>query len=359
MLEKIKNFLKKIKNFFAENKKKILSVLVILAIIGAISVLSLLLLSAFGIVSFESGELHLNNDIFDDFMNTWYGWVILISLQVIITALLCFIPGASMAFIMLIQTFFDKPWQAFALSFSGVVICSIIMYLTGRIGGYKICELLLGEDDCKKASDLLNHKGAVYFPLMMMFPIFPDDALVMIAGTLRMSMKWFIPSIFIGRGIGVAAIIFGISSIPYEDFTTAGHWIGFIITCAILICAVFYSAYLFNKFLENRSEKKQEQERENLVKAEMIYEENKEEIEELAAENEQEAAEIIAELKATEIRSAIKEAKEAVIEFEAEIEKAELEAEAAIETAIEAVSEEAIPTAEESTDEEKTEEIKL
>ena len=221
MLEKIKSFLKKIKNFFTENKKKILSVLVILAIIGAISVLSLLLLSAFGIVSFESGELYLNNDIFDDFMNTWYGWVILISLQVLITGLLCFIPGASMAFIMLIQTFFDKPWQAFALSFSGVVICSIIMYLTGRIGGYKICELLLGEDDCKKASDLLNHKGAVYFPLMMMFPIFPDDALVMIAGTLRMSMKWFIPSIFIGRGIGVAAIIFGISSIPYEDFTTA------------------------------------------------------------------------------------------------------------------------------------------
>ena len=47
---------------------------------------------------------------------------------------------------------------------------------------------------------------------MMMFPIFPDDALVMIAGTLKMKLRWFIPSIVIGRGIGIAAIVFGFST---------------------------------------------------------------------------------------------------------------------------------------------------
>ena len=256
MLEKVKNFLIKVKDFFVTNKKKLLSLVIILAAIGAISVLSLLLLSAFGIVSFEGGELNLNHDLFDDFMNSWYGWVILIALQVFITGFLCFIPGASMAFILLIQTFFAVAWKAFALAFTGVILSSVTMYLIGRIGGYRICEKLLGEEDCKKASDLLNHKGVVYFPLMMMFPIFPDDALVMIAGTLRMSMKWFIPSIFICRGVGVATIIFGFSVISFDKFTTPWHWIGFISACIAALIIVFFLAYKFNNYLEKRGEKK-------------------------------------------------------------------------------------------------------
>ena len=319
VLEKVLDFLKKAGNFFVDNRKKIFSIAIALTVLVAISVLSLLLLSAFGVVYLDDG-LKLNNDLFDNFINSWYGWVILIFLQVIITSLLCFIPGASMAFILLVQTFFEKPWQAFALSFSGVVLCSIAMYVIGRAGGYRICEILLGEDDCKKASDLLNQKGAIYFPLMMMFPVFPDDALVMIAGTLRMSMNWFIPSILIGRGIGVAAIIFGISSIPFDKFTTPLHWIIFIVVCAILISAVFYAAHLFNKFLDERAAKKHEQERENLIKAEQIYEENKEIIEEAAAEHEKETAEIIAELEtANEVEvAAVEEAEQIISELEEE-----------------------------------------
>lgn len=328
VLDKVFAFFKKAKDFLVNNRKKILSITIALSVLVAISVLSLLLLSAFGVVYLDDG-LKLNNDLFDDFISSWYGWVILILLQVIITSLLCFIPGASMAFILLVQTFFDKPWQAFALSFSGVVICSVAMYIIGRAGGYRICEILLGEDDCKKASDLLNHKGAIYFPLMMMFPIFPDDALVMIAGTLRMSMNWFIPSILIGRGIGVAAIIFGISSIPFDKFTTPLHWIIFIVVCAILISAVFYAAHLFNKFLDERAAKKHEHDRENLLKAEQIYEENKEIIEEAAAENEKKTAEIIAQLEtATEAEvAAVEEAEQIITELEEKEIKATSESE--------------------------------
>ena len=83
------------------------------------------------------------------------------------------------------------------------------MYLIGKFGGRKIVEKIIGEKDCETASQLLNNKGIAYFPVMMLFPIFPDDALIMIAGTLNMSLKWFIPSIAFGRGIGVATIVFG------------------------------------------------------------------------------------------------------------------------------------------------------
>jgi len=249
MLEKIVNFLK-------NNKKKLISIAIVLLIILAISVISLLVLQAFGVIYYDDDGMKLNNELFDDFLSSWYGWVILILIQVVITSLLCFIPGASMAFILLIQAFFPKAWQAFLLAFSGVVLSSMIMYIMGFFGGYKICEKLLGKEDCQKASDLLNHKGAIYFPLMMMFPIFPDDALVMIAGTLKMSMKWFLPSIFIGRGIGVCTIIFGLSSIPYDQFTTPLHWIGFVVSCVILILGIFYLAHKFNQYLERHAEKK-------------------------------------------------------------------------------------------------------
>lgn len=262
----------KLLNFFKNNKKKLLTLTIVLAFLIAISVVSMLVLQAFGIIYYDDDGMKLNNELFEDFISSWYGWVILILLQVVITSLLCFIPGASMAFILLIQAFFSRPWQAFLLAFSGVVLSSIMMYFLGRFGGYRICEKLLGKEDCKKASDLLNHKGAVYFPLMMMFPVFPDDALVMIAGTLKMSMKWFIPSIFIGRGIGVATIIFGLSSIPYEKFETPLHWIGFIMTCAILIIAIFYMAHMFNKFLEKRSQKKAEAEKAVISEARKLCE---------------------------------------------------------------------------------------
>ena len=243
-----------IREFLDKYKKQIINILSIIIMLVAVSLVSLIILLLFDIIYFDDG-MKLNVELFNSFRNSWYGWLIILAFQVVLTVLLCFIPGTSMAFIILMQALFDKPWHAFVLAFIGVLISSTFMYLVGRSGGYKICEKILGEKDCKKASELLNHRGAVYFPIMMLFPIFPDDALVMIAGTLKMDLKWFIPSIIFGRGIGVATIIFGLRVIPYDKFTTIWHWIAFILICAILIILVFYCAHKFNKFMENRHKK--------------------------------------------------------------------------------------------------------
>jgi uncharacterized membrane protein YdjX (TVP38/TMEM64 family) len=139
------------------------------------------------------------------------------------------------------------------------MLSSLMMYLIGRFGGYNLCKKLLGEEDCEKASDLLNNKGTIFFPIMMLFPMFPDDALVMVAGTLKMSLKWFIPSIVVGRGIGVATIIFGLSSIPFDKFTSPWHWVAFIGACAIGIGLVFLGAAKFNKYLQNKKTEDKEE----------------------------------------------------------------------------------------------------
>ena len=90
---------------------------------------------------------------------------------------------------------------------------------------------------------------------MMMFPVFPDDALIMIAGTLKMSLKWFIPSIILGRGIGVATIVFGFSIVSFDKFTSIWHWIAFIVIAVILIALVFYVANKFSNYLNKRKNK--------------------------------------------------------------------------------------------------------
>ena len=236
------------KNFLIRNKKALIYFALIIAFIITLSIVSVFVLRAIGVIYVDGEEITFNVELFDDFKSSWYGWIIFIVLQTVLSMLLCIVPGASMAFIMLSKSLYSVPWQAFLLSFVSVMIASMAMYATGRFGGYKICSFLLGEEDCEKSLGLLRNKGTVFFPLMMMFPIFPDDALVMIAGTTRMSLKWFIPSIVIGRGVGIAAIVFGLSITDY--FTTPLHWIIFIVICLALVIAIFSLANRFNKFMD-------------------------------------------------------------------------------------------------------------
>ena len=240
---------------FAKKYEKITRVILMLGIFLLISLFSALMLDIFDVIYIDDG-IQLNVELFSQFSTTWYGCIIIILAQVIITSLLSFVPGASMAFIILLQTLYTDSWMAFFVAFSGVMLSSLMMYLIGRFGGYKLGSLIIGAEDCDKASELLNTKGLIYFPMMMMFPAFPDDALVMVAGTLKMSLKWFVPSIVFGRGIGVVTIIFGLSIVPFEKFTSIWHWIGFIALCAVLVIGVFVAAAFFNKYLEKRNSKK-------------------------------------------------------------------------------------------------------
>ena len=242
--------------FIKSHKATILKILVALAIVAAITVASVLILTAVGIIYFEDG-IKLDNHLFDNFRTSWYGWIVFILLQTGLSMLLCFVPGASMAFILISKTLYPKAWAAFFFSCASVLISSTVMYGIGRFGGYKICEKMLGKEDCEKSLSLLRDKGTVFFPLMMMFPVFPDDALVMIAGTLKMTLRWFIPSIIIGRGIGVAAIIFGLSVTDY--LTKTWHHVIFWAGVVIFVILIFYFANRLSNFLHKRKEVKKQQ----------------------------------------------------------------------------------------------------
>lgn len=232
-------------------KKKVISILFAILTLFLISLFATLILYLFDIIYYDDGFV-LNREIFEHYKSSWYGPFIIIFIQVSISIFVSFVPGTTVAFIILWQALYENPFVALLYAFTGVILSSIAMYFIGKYGGYNICKKLLGKEDCEKAASLLDHKGKVFFPLMMLFPIFPDDALVMIAGTLKMDLKWFLPSIFIGRGIGIATIIFGLAIVPFEKFTSIWHWIVFVIICAVLIIIVFIFANKLNKYLESR-----------------------------------------------------------------------------------------------------------
>ncbi len=241
------------KEFWKKNKEKIIKLLIAILTFIAIALVTTVILYLCNIIHFDSkGSIQFNTELFNSFKNTWYGCVLFVILQCVLTTLLCVIPGTSMAFIMLATAIYDQPVQAFLLSFAGVLISSGYMYAIGRFGGYKICEKLVGAEDTQRATELLRNKGQVYFPIMMLFPMFPDDALVMVAGTSKMSLKWFVPSIIVGRGIGVATIVFGLSLIPFETFTSLYDWLVFITVCAFWIIIVFFLAHKLNVAMDKK-----------------------------------------------------------------------------------------------------------
>ena len=252
----MKTFGIKIKNFFTKNKKALINFFLIALGVIAVSLVSLFSLMALDIIYYDGG-VKFNLELFESFSASWYGWIFFILLQIVLTMLLCVIPGVSMAFILLSQTIYPVTWQAFLLCFISVMTASTAMYCIGRFGGYKVCAKILGEEDCEHALTLLRDKGTVYFPFMMAFPAFPDEALVMIAGTMKMKLSWFIPSLVFGRGIGIAMITFGLSSVPFEKFTSIWHWVIFVLACALIVVAIFFFAHMFNKYMERKRSENQ------------------------------------------------------------------------------------------------------
>lgn len=241
------------KNFFSRNKKIILDLIIVIGILLLTSILSIIILSSLNIISFDGGIV-FNERLFDSFKNSWVGWIIFILFQVVLTILLCIIPGVSMAFIVLCTTLYQNPFEAFLICFISVIIASFVMYLIGRFGGYKLCVKMLGEKDCEKASQLLEVKSIVYFPLMMLFPAFPDEALTMIAGTIKMKLKFFIPSVLICRGIGIFTIVYGINLIPFDEFTSIYDWIVFITVCLVWLYIILHNANKLSRKIEKSRE---------------------------------------------------------------------------------------------------------
>jgi uncharacterized membrane protein YdjX (TVP38/TMEM64 family) len=76
--------------------------------------------------------------------------------------------------------------MAIPISVVSVFLSSSLMFLIGNYGGEVLAIKMVGEKSLRKAQDLIDIKSKTLLPMMFMFPIFPDDALCLVAGMTKM-----------------------------------------------------------------------------------------------------------------------------------------------------------------------------
>lgn len=218
-----------------------------------ISTIALGILWGTGVIYFDSG-LQFNVELFSLLKNTWYIYPVFILIQIVITTILCFVPGTSALMIALGVVLFGAGWKSFVVCALGVYLSSYSMYFVGRFGGYKLVEKMIGKEDTEKATELLRKHGQLYFPVCLACAGFPDDALVMIAGVMKMNFLFFTLSVILGRGIGIATICFGVTLLP--EITCFWDVAEIATVCCFWLVIVFYLTHKLNVWLDKRHKNK-------------------------------------------------------------------------------------------------------
>lgn len=125
-------------------------------------------------------------------------------------------------------------WPAFIMSYIAVMIGSLIMFWVGRKAGRKFLNWMIGKDSSEKWIDRMS-RGKYLFFLMMLFPMFPDDILCVVAGLTNMSFSFFFWTNILARGVGIACTVFFGSGaiIPFHGWGLI-VWAIIIVVIAIL-----------------------------------------------------------------------------------------------------------------------------
>ncbi len=248
--------MKRLHEFWNQYQDSLRKIILFLAVCILLSCLVFLILYLTKVIQFDNG-LVFNSALFENIKTEWYGYLTFFLIQVIVTVLLCFAPGGSATFIALGVVLYGPTWQCFLLVFSGVIASSLLMDLLGRFGGSFLLQKLFSKADYDKGMALLQEKGIVYLPVMYLLPVFPDDLLCCLAGMSKIKFWYHTLIILLCRGVGCATIVFGISLIPYQEFTTPWEWIQAITIVLFWVILLFYLARLIDKKLTAYLKKKQ------------------------------------------------------------------------------------------------------
>lgn len=166
-----------------------------------------------------------------------FSFVVFVILQILQTTILQ-IPAI---FVTIAGTLVFGTWTTFFLSFIAVMIGSIIMFWIGRKAGKKFLNWLVGKEEADVWFRRMSH-GKYLFFLMMIFPMFPDDILCVVAGMTNMSFSYFFWTNMIARSLGIACtVFFGSGSvIPFHGWG--------LIVWGVIILAVATLFYLSVKY---------------------------------------------------------------------------------------------------------------
>lgn len=173
----------------------------------------------------------------------WWKYLLFFALQFLQVT---FIPLPAMA-TTIAGTLLFGPLTATLLSLAGIMLGSIVAFLIGDKCGEKVVAWIIGQEQMEKYSKLLYDKGKYMFFLMMLFPLFPDDIMCLVAGMTTMTYRFFLTTIILTRPIGIIMTCYLGSGdiIPFSGWGLA-VWAVLIIVMIIL----FWCSYRYKDKIE-------------------------------------------------------------------------------------------------------------
>ena len=249
------------KKWLKEHKKTIIKVLLLLGIGVAISGVFLLIAYLTGVI-YVDGGLKFNTELFNSLKDSPWLYIVYMLVASIGATLLCMNPLGTGLFTWLGIALFGANYKCFLATFGACLLSYLIIDFIGRFGGSKLIIKIFGEEEYKKTEKLINEKGITYIPIMYLLPIFPDDMICLVVGSMR--FKWWLHMLYasIGKSVGTATIVFGVSLIPKEQFLPISidklyNWLVLIAVIIVYVTILFKVARWIDKKVTNHIKNKE------------------------------------------------------------------------------------------------------
>lgn len=116
--------------------------------------------------------------------------------------------------------------------------CVLAYYLGFKFGKKAVKWCAGNEEDYDKWSEFLNKKGKWWYFMTVVFPMFPDDMLCLVAGAMKFDFVWYFNSNLFGRCIGLVTMII---TLNFINFTSSNFNFMLIVwSLALIVEIVFY-----------------------------------------------------------------------------------------------------------------------
>lgn len=134
------------------------------------------------------------------------------------------------------------PFMASVLCCIAVVGGSVLSFALGKTFGFRLVAWVVGRDNALKYASVLNKRGKFFLTIAFLLPLFPDDALCLIAGMTTMEYKDFIIIASITRPIGVICMCYfgGGYIIPFSGW---GLYVWGVLLVLIIIAVIMVYKY--------------------------------------------------------------------------------------------------------------------
>lgn len=196
-----------------------------------------------GVISFKDG-IKFNAELFNALRGNPLLYIVFVLVMAISGTLLCMNPVGSGVFVWLGIALFGANWKCFITVLSGCLLSYIFIDALGRFGGSKLIIRIFGKEEYEKTAKLIDEKGLVYVPIIYLLPVFPDDLTCLVVGSMK--MKWWLHMLYaaVGKAVGIATVVFGVSLIPKDmflpfTFDKLYNWF------VLIACLIVYVTLLF------------------------------------------------------------------------------------------------------------------